>query len=122
MEGLRRSFLADGSRQVRHLLEFANTRFDVSEAIRMLHQWVGSAGALGYVELAEKARAAEILLTTPGWIKSDLRNALTALAHAFASPREAGDNPIPDSIVQELTGKRVALIGFADEAERVRRL
>jgi CheY-like chemotaxis protein len=39
---------------------------------------------------------------------------------AFASPREASDTPIPESIVQELTRRRVALIGFADEeAERI---
>jgi two-component system, cell cycle response regulator DivK len=120
MEGLRRSFLADGSRQVRRLLEFINARLDIGEATRMFHQWVGSAGALGYMELAEKARAAETLLNTPGWTKSDLRDALNALAYAFASPREAADTPIPDSIVQELTRKRIALIGFADEeAERL---
>jgi hypothetical protein len=42
------------------------------------------------------------------------------VAYAFASPREASDTPIPDSIVQELNRKRIALIGFADEeAERV---
>ena len=120
MEGLRRSFLADGSRQVHHLLEFVNARFDIGEAIRMFHQWVGSAGALGYMELAEQARAAETLLSTPGWTKSDLRDTLTALAYAFASPREASETPIPDSLVLELTRKRIALIGFADEeAERM---
>jgi two-component system cell cycle response regulator DivK len=120
MEGLRRSFLAGGAHQVRRLLEFVNARFDIGEATRMFHQWVGSAGALGYMELAEKARAAETLLTTPGWTKSDLHDALSALAYAFASPREASDTPIPDSIVQELTRKRVALVGFADEeAERI---
>jgi two-component system, cell cycle response regulator DivK len=120
MEALRRSFLADGSRHVRRLLEFADARMDIGEATRMFHQWVGSAGALGYMELAEKARAAETLLTTPGWTKSDLRDALSSLASAFASPREAADTPIPDSIVQELSRKRIALIGFADEeAERV---
>ena len=120
MEGLRRSFLADGSRQVRRLLEFVNARFDIGDAARMFHQWVGAAGALGYMELAEKARDAETLLNTPGWSRSGLRDALIALADAFASPREASDTPIPDSIVQELTGKRIALIGFADEeAERV---
>src|SRR5450759_4069406 len=67
------------------------------------------------MELAEKARDAETLLNTPGWTKSDLRDALSALANAFASPREAADTPIPDSIVQGLNRKRIALIGFADE-------
>jgi two-component system cell cycle response regulator DivK len=65
MEALRRSFLTDGSRQVRRLLEFVNARLDIGEATRMFHQWVGSAGALGYMELAGKARAAETLLTRP---------------------------------------------------------
>jgi two-component system, cell cycle response regulator DivK len=120
MDGLRRSFLADGSRQVRRLLEFVHARFDIGDATRMFHQWVGSAGALGYMELAGQARAAETLLTTPGWTQSDLHDALSALAYAFASPREASDTPIPDSIVQELTRQRIALIGFADEeAERI---
>jgi CheY-like chemotaxis protein len=120
MEALRRSFLTDGLRQVRRLLEFVNARLDIGEATRMFHQWVGSAGALGYMELAGKARAAETLLSTPGWTKTDFHDALTSLADAFASPREAADTPIPDSIVQELSRKRVALIAFADEeAERL---
>jgi hypothetical protein len=37
------------------------------EAARMFLQWVGSAGALSYMELAEQARAAEALLFKPGW-------------------------------------------------------
>ena len=120
MEGLRRSFLAEGSRQVRRMVEFVHSRFDIGEAARMFHQWVGSSGALGYMEIAEKARTAEILVTTPGWTTADLRDTLAALALAFASPREAADTPIPENIVQELTRRRVALIGFADEeAERI---
>ncbi len=120
MDGLRRSFLADGSRRVRRLLEFLNVRFEVGEATRLFHQWVGSAGALGYMEIAEQARAAETLLTTPCWTHSDLRQALAGLAKAFASPHEAADTPIPASLVRELTRTRVALIGFAEqEAELV---
>ncbi len=120
MEALRRSFLTDGSRHVRRLLEFANARFDIGEATRMFHQWIGSAGALGYMDLAGKARDAETLLSTPGWTKTDFRDVLSSLAYAFASPREAADTPIPDSIVQELARKRVGLIAFADEeAERL---
>ncbi|MEO8597833.1 MAG: response regulator [Candidatus Solibacter sp.] len=120
MEALRRSFLADGARHVRRMMEFIHARFDIGEATRMFHQWVGSAGALGYLELAAQARAAELLLTTPGWTPAEFRETLDALAVAFASPREAGDTAIPDAIMQELSRKRVALIGFADEeAERI---
>ncbi len=120
MEGLRRSFLVDGLRQVRRMLEFSGSELDASAAVRQFHQWIGSAGALGYRELAEQSRAAEELLAKPGWTKADLRQMLTALAAAFSSPREAADTPIPAGIMQELERKRIALVGFADEeAERV---
>jgi DNA-binding response OmpR family regulator len=120
MESLRRSFLVDGLRQVRRMLEFSGSELDAGAATHQFHQWIGSAGALGYLELAEQARAAETVLSKPGWTKADLRQVLTALAAAFSSPREAADTPIPASIVQELERKRIALVGFADEeAERV---
>jgi DNA-binding response OmpR family regulator len=120
MESVRRSFLVDGLRQVRRMLEFSGSEMDANTVARQFHQWIGSAGALGYLELAEQARAAEALLGQPSWTKADLCQALTALAAAFASPREAADTPIPEGIAQELERKRIALVGFADEeAERV---
>ena len=120
MEGLRRSFLADGTRQVRRLLEFSHGGIDTTSACRMLHQWVGSAGALGYMEISQQARSAETLLATPGWTITGLREILNALLYSFTSPKEAADTPIPESIANELARKRIALIGFADEeAERV---
>jgi CheY-like chemotaxis protein len=120
MEGLRRGFLADGTRMVRRMLEFVDSQVDTAEARGLFHQWVGSAGALGYMEIAEHARAADNLLSGPAWTRQALREVLTALALAFASPREATATPIPDAIAQGLNGKRIALIGFADEeADRV---
>jgi CheY-like chemotaxis protein len=120
MEGLRRSFLTEGTRQVRRMLEFVNSRFDTDSACRLFHQWIGAAGALGYMDIADLARTAENLASTPGWSTIALHQALTALAAAFAAPREAADTPIPESIAAELARKRFALIGFPDEeAERV---
>uniref|UniRef100_Q01U09 Response regulator receiver protein n=1 Tax=Solibacter usitatus (strain Ellin6076) TaxID=234267 RepID=Q01U09_SOLUE len=120
MESLRRSFLVDGLRQVRRMLEFSGSEMDANTVARQFHQWIGSAGALGYLELAEQARAAEALLGHPGWTRDDLRQMLAALASAFSSPREAADTPIPERMAQELERKRIALVGFADEeAERV---
>jgi CheY-like chemotaxis protein len=120
MASLRRSFLNDGLRQVRRMLEFAGSEMDSGVAARQFHQWIGSAGALGYMEIAEQARAAEGLVARPGWTKTDLRQSLSGLASAFATPREAADTPIPRAIAQELERKRIALVGFADEeAERI---
>jgi CheY-like chemotaxis protein len=120
MEGLRRSFLTEGTRQVRRMLEFVNSRFDTTSACRLFHQWIGAAGALGYMEIAELSRTAENLASTPGWSTVGLQRVLSSLAEAFAAPHEAADTPIPESIAGELARKRFALIGFADEeAERV---
>lgn len=115
MEGLRRKFLAESGREVRRLLEFLNSRFDAAAASRQFHQWIGSAGALGYDDIAERARAAEALLNTQGWSKSILREHLEALADELTTPPEAAHTPIPDAILQQVRGKRVALVGFGDE-------
>ena len=49
-----------------------------------------------------------------------LRDSLTNLALAFNSPREARDAPLSESIVQALSGKRVALVGLpASDAQRM---
>jgi DNA-binding response OmpR family regulator len=120
MESLRRSFLVDGLRHVHRMLEFAGSELDPAVAARQFHRWIGSAGALGYLELSEQARAAEALLNRPDWTSTDLRQVLNGLANAFSAPREAAETPIPVSIAQELEHKRIALVGFADEeAERV---
>jgi CheY-like chemotaxis protein len=67
------------------------------------------------MDLADRARAAEALLSRAVWTKAELRETLTGLVYAFSSPKEAVETPIPDAILQELDRKRVALVGFADE-------
>src|SRR4051812_42501073 len=120
MESLRRGFLSDATREVRGILEFLSTRLDAEAAAQLFHQWVGAAGALGYMEIAQEARKAEMLLASPGWTRPDLREVLTNLAMLLAAPAEAGDTPIPEPIVQQLTRKRIALVGFADqEADKI---
>jgi len=120
MEGLRRSFLAEAGRHVRRMIEFGGAQIDAAATARLFHRWIGSAGVLGYMEIAEKARAAEDVLAKPDWTITELREALSALAFAFASPKEAAETPMPDSILQGLNRKRVALVGFSDDtAEEV---
>src|ERR1035438_4821556 len=43
MEGLRRSFLAEGARHVRRMQEFSHSGIDTTAACRLMHQWIGSA-------------------------------------------------------------------------------
>jgi two-component system cell cycle response regulator DivK len=120
IENLRRRFLTEGSQKSRQLLSSMDDHFDASCARHILHQWVGAAGLLGYAAIAESAAALEELLRLPPWPEKKLREALTNLAYAFSEPSEAEEAPLPESVVTELTGKRIALIAFGDEeADRV---
>jgi CheY-like chemotaxis protein len=124
MESLRRRFLEEGILQSRQLLLDAGVNFDVSKAHHLTHKWIGAAGALGYGAIAGFARELEDLLSAPllgkkGLDQKKLRELLSELVMAFSDPREAGIS-LPDSIMKELAGKRVAMVGFAeDEAERL---
>jgi two-component system cell cycle response regulator DivK len=124
MESLRRRFLEEGILQSRQLLMDAGVNFDVAKASDLIHKWIGAAGALGYGAIAGFSRDLEELLSTSLLEKKrldqkKLRELLSELVMAFSDPREAGIS-LPDSIMKELAGKRVAMVGFAeDEAERL---
>jgi DNA-binding response OmpR family regulator len=120
MESLRRAFLKEALLQSRQLLASLDSNFDEARASRLLHQWVGTAGLFGYIAISGVALKMEALLTAPLHDAVALRESLSDLVSAFDDAFEAANTPLPDSMVQELTGKRIALVGFAEmEAERV---
>jgi DNA-binding response OmpR family regulator len=120
LQALRRRFLAEGLERARQLLLDLDGRFQPAEAARAVHQWVGTGGLLGYSAISRLAREVEAVLADPPLDNSGLRESLTNLVMAFSSPREARDAPIPQSIVQALSGKRVALVGLPpNEAQRL---
>src|SRR5271157_890873 len=119
MESLRRRFLEEGILQSRQLLLDAGTSFDGAKARDLIHKWIGAAGALGYGAIAGFSRDLEDLLAAPKLDPKKLRELLSELVLAFSDPREAGIS-LPESIMKELHGKRVAMVGFGeDEAERL---
>jgi CheY-like chemotaxis protein/HPt (histidine-containing phosphotransfer) domain-containing protein len=86
----------------------------------MAHRWIGAAGVLGYNAIAAQARGLETLLSEPDWNKNQARDAITELASAFTDPEESAETPLPETLMEDLNRKRVALVGFADEqADRV---
>lgn len=120
LESIRRRFLEEGNLQSRQLLMDIGPNFDVSKASRLAHRWIGGAGALGYVEIAAHSRIVEDLLAVPGVREKALREALSELVLAFADPREGALDPIPETVITALSGKRIALVGMApEEAERL---
>jgi CheY-like chemotaxis protein len=121
MEDLKRTFLADGVVQSRQLLAAVEQGFDEKQTGLLSHRWAGTGGLLGFPKISDRAREVDRILRTPPWTAAALRAALTNLVREFADPAAAvAELRIPDFIVQELQGKRVALVGLADlEAERL---
>ena len=112
MQALRRRFLQEGQERARQLLLDLDAAFDANEAARAVHQWVGTGGLLGYTALGRLAREVEALLMERPVDTAQVRESLTNLVLAFTTPREALDSPVPDAIVQALTGKRGAIVGL----------
>ena len=115
VEELRRRFLEEGILQSRQMLECLSQQFDVANASGLLHQWVGAAGILGNENIATLAHRGVELLRAPARDSERLRAVLTDLVFAFSELLEAGHHPLPESIVHVLSGKRIALVGFATE-------
>jgi DNA-binding response OmpR family regulator len=115
MDALRRKFLTGALRDVRRMLEFLGQGFEAAAASRMLHEWIGSAGALGYPKIAEHARRGEQLLAESNWSRAKMRTILDELAVLLSAPPEAAEAHIPDFIVKQLVRRRIALVAFTGE-------
>ena len=120
MQALRHRFLSEGQERARHLLLELDGAFDAARGARTVHQWIGAGGLLGYTAIARLAREVETLLLERPVDAAQVRESLTSLVLAFATPREARDFPIPDAIVRAVAGKHVALVGLpAPETQRL---
>ena len=115
IEGLLRRFLNDGTERSRQLLDSLNTAFDSAGAASQLHKWTGSAALLGYHEITRLSRKGEDLLREDQVTITRLRDIFTDLFLAFAELRDSTVLPLPEFVVQAITGKRIALIEFTAE-------
>jgi DNA-binding response OmpR family regulator len=120
IENLRRRFLAEGMQQSRDMLDALGTSFNAVEARKTMHQWVGAAGLLGYREVSSLSRELEQTLADKPLDNAQVRELLTSLVYAYSNPPEQLPRPVPPSIIELLTGRRIALVGFSTaEAERM---
>jgi two-component system, cell cycle response regulator DivK len=120
MQSLRRRFIQEGQERVRQLLLDLDDAFNANDAARAVHQWVGTGGLLGYAALGRLAREVETLLNERPVDTAQVRESLTGLLLAFSTPPEALDTPVPDAIVQTLSGKCVGIVGLpGPESQRL---
>jgi DNA-binding response OmpR family regulator len=120
LEGLRRQFLDEGDERCRQLLDALSNGFDARNAARQMHQWVGSAGLLGFGEICKQARILEQKFQIQPPAISEARELLTNLALTFGDLRRASLPIIPENIAKTIAGGRIAMVGFeADRADRL---
>jgi DNA-binding response OmpR family regulator len=120
VENLRMRFLTEGLIQSRQMLDTLGSGFDAQEARKLMHQWVGAAGLLGYKEISALSREIEQLLAERPVDQSQLREALTSIICIFSAPPEAAERPVPPTIADALKDRRFALVGFSgSEADRM---
>jgi DNA-binding response OmpR family regulator len=118
LHALRRRFLDEGQEQVRKWLLDLDFRFSPNDAARVVHQWIGAAGLLGYSAISRLARESEAILLERPLDQTQLRESLAGLGLAFNSPRDARDTPVPETLQRALEGKRIALIGLAPNEQQ----
>jgi len=120
LQGLRVRFLAEGREKARDLLLQLEGAFDQKDAARTVHQWKGAGGLLGYAAISRLAREVEAILEEQPLDGAQLRESVTNLALAFSSPREAREDPLPESLVRALSGKRITGVEFpVNEQQRL---
>ena len=112
LAALRRRFLREGLSASRQLLLDLERRFDAAEAARKLHNWVGTGGLLGFAVISRQAREVETLVQTPPVDIAPLREALTSLVLAFSKPEVPREETVQEPILQALSGKKIAVVGF----------
>ncbi len=121
MQALRARFLSEGRDRSRDLLLQLDGAFDAAAAKKIVHQWIGTGGLLGYAAISRLARETEAILNEVPLDGTQLRESLANLALGFSSPREAREEPLPPSIVEALAGKRFIAVEFPPhEQERLR--
>jgi hypothetical protein len=88
MDVLRRGFVAEGYDRARQLLLDVDGVFDTAGAVRVIHQWIGTGGLLGYPVVSQRARDVQAVLHEKPLDNALLRESLTDLVMAFSRLRQ----------------------------------
>jgi two-component system cell cycle response regulator DivK len=98
LQALRRRFLEEGQELSRQWLKDLDGPFDANAAARVVHQWIGAAGLLGFTAISRLSREAEAVVGERPLDLNLLRESLTNLVRAFNSQREDRDADVPESM------------------------
>jgi len=89
LEALRQRFIREGAERASKLLAAMEGRFPCEEAARLVHQWVGTGGLLGFAEISRLARELEAVMAERPLDNAQLREGLESLCAAFSRPERS---------------------------------
>src|ERR1700733_14954295 len=122
LRGMRNTFITEALAELNELLA-PGFPGDRNRLLRVLHRWAGIGGTLGMPAVTDQARKTEALVESSEQVdipavKPALEELQRLITAAAAAP--AFELALPAEIVQSLSGKRIALVGFSDpEARRI---
>ena len=108
---LRDRFLTQGARLVRQWNEELYGAFQASAASSVAHQWVGSAGLLGFPRISELAREAECTLLERPLDAGQFRELIETLEEEFRNPTPASQMAEAPPHTEPLAEARVLIAG-----------
>lgn len=110
---LQRTFLAGAIRDCRGILDDSDGVDKTAATRKVLHDWAGVGGMVGYAEVSRRAREIEHRLAAEG-MSSGVRSDLAELAAFFAAAEEQWDagSRLAPNLAQAIAGQRFALCGF----------
>jgi CheY-like chemotaxis protein len=108
---LRERFLEEGARLVRQWTDELYGSFQASAASSVAHQWVGSAGLLGFPRISELAREAEHTLMERPVDAGEFRELMEDLETEFRNPTRTSDAPEAPPQTESPAEARVLIAG-----------
>lgn len=90
---LRTRFLKAASSHAAQFMAALDGEFPTAEASKIVHQWVGTGGLLGYGEISRIARSIEDALREQPLDNGELRDQFEALVRELANPTETLGRP-----------------------------
>ena len=120
---LQDAFLNEGAQQSSRLLALLDSGESVKKLHRVLHDWSGAGGMVGFPEIGSRARALDKMLSDEGR-DTEIREGLQQLNEMFVAAIRRGreSRPLSSDVTQAVAGCRFGLMGFAAvEARRIRK-
>ena len=118
LQTLRKRFLHEGRETVAAWMRDLDTSFSANDAAAAVHQWIGTAGLLGYPKISQLAREADTILRQRPLDEDQLATSMRSLFRELTDSREVPEEPVPEPIIEALSGKYIGLVGLPPKEEK----